>query len=71
MSEFNLRDKMPKTAAIVDAMRKEYGIEYTNTMIRRAMNGEKGFFFACENGHTLGTDYADDERRDPSEVLKK
>lgn len=49
-----MRDKMPRIAAAVDALRQQWGRENVDQLMRRGMRGEP-VFFACENGHTVGT----------------
>lgn len=51
----NLRSEMPQTAALVDQLRLQQGGEVVNTLLRRAINGEAGLFWANENGHEVGT----------------
>ena len=53
----NLRADMPKTAEWVDRTRQELGAAHVNGMIRRAMQGEPGCFYAFERGHVLGTPF--------------
>jgi hypothetical protein len=49
-----MRDKMPKTAAFIDTMRAEFGVEGINDSIRRGLKGD-ATFWARENGHEVGT----------------
>jgi hypothetical protein len=51
----NLRSDMPQTAALVDQLRLQQGGEVVNALLRRAINGESGLFWASENGHEVGT----------------
>lgn len=53
----DLRQTMPETAKWVDIKRQEFGAEFVNGCIRRAMKGEPGFFYAFERGHVLGTPF--------------
>ncbi len=53
----DLRQHMPETAQWVDAKRKEYGAEFVNGCIRRALQGEPGLFYAIEGGRVLGTPF--------------
>lgn len=46
---------MPKTAKQIDQMRESMGAAAANEIIRKAMAGEPGFFYAEENGLTFGT----------------
>jgi hypothetical protein len=62
----SLRDQMPNTAKFIDAKRAEYGKPYVDDLVRRAIgregaNGEPGLFYAIENGHVLGTPFAQPE----------
>lgn len=50
----SLREKMPETAAFIDAMREAFGAEMVHAQIRRGMRGEPTFY-ACENGMTVGS----------------
>lgn len=50
------RAEMPLTADFVDRMRVQWGREWVNECVRRGtVNGEPGYFYAIEGGHTLGT----------------
>jgi hypothetical protein len=49
-----MRDKMPQTAAFIDAMRDVFGADGINDQIRRGMKGAPTFW-ARENGHEVGT----------------
>lgn len=51
----SLRDAMPETADWVDQKRVEWGRDYVDQCIRRALKGEPGWFYAIENGKVLGT----------------
>ena len=50
----NFREEMPICAAFIDDMREVFGAACIDQSIR---NGMQGFatFYACENGHELGT----------------
>ena len=50
----NLRLEMPKTAEIIDELRKVFGVEAINAQIKAGMNGID-VFYASENGHEVGT----------------
>lgn len=50
----NVRADMPQTAAFIDALREAFGVEHINQQIRKGLSGEPTFY-ACENGHELGT----------------
>lgn len=50
-----LRELMPLTAARIDRMRQQLGVDVANAMIRNAMDGQPGQFFAMENHRTFGT----------------
>lgn len=52
---------MPETADWVDRKRVTWGREHVDMCIRRAMNGEPGWFYAMERGVVLGTPWAEDE----------
>lgn len=56
-AKFDLRQQMPETSKWVDAKRGEYGKDYVNDCIRRALKGEPGLFYAMERGHVLGTPF--------------
>jgi hypothetical protein len=51
----NLRELMPITATQIDLMRERMGVAAANEVIRKAMRGEAGVFFAMENHRTFGT----------------
>jgi len=51
----DLRSVMPMTAARIDRMRKELGAGVVNEMLRAAMAGQPGKFFAMEKHRTFGT----------------
>lgn len=53
----DLRQHMPETAKWVDQKRQEFGAEFVNGCIRRALKGEPGHFYAMERGHVLGTPF--------------
>lgn len=56
MSEvMSLREAMPMTALQIDLMRERMGVAKANEVIRKAMRGEVGAFFAMENHRTFGT----------------
>ena len=56
-AKVDLRQHMPETAKWVDKKREELGAKFVNGCIRRALNGEPGFFYALERGHVLGTPF--------------
>jgi hypothetical protein len=45
---------MPELAAFMAKLRSAFGDEAIDDAVRRGKNGEPGFF-ACENGHAVGT----------------
>jgi hypothetical protein len=51
----NLRAEMPAAAALIDAMRAEFGADGINANIRKGMAGLPGYFYASENGREVGT----------------
>jgi hypothetical protein len=51
----DLRLSMPQTTAFIDAMREVFGVDEVNAQIRQGMRGHRGFFYAKENGHEIGT----------------
>jgi hypothetical protein len=55
MKKTSLRLAMPGTAMRIDLMREYMGHAAANELLRRAMNGEPGVFYAQENGLTFGT----------------
>jgi hypothetical protein len=50
-----LRELMPVTAKRIDQMREKLGKDAVNSILRKAMAGESGHFFAMENHRTFGT----------------
>jgi hypothetical protein len=50
-----LRESMPFTAQIIDSWRASVGRDKAHELIRKAMDGEPGYFYAKENGLTFGT----------------
>ncbi len=55
MKKQSLRERMPQTAKIIDQMRESMGTDVFNEILRKAMSGEPGYFFAQENGFVFGT----------------
>ena len=53
MSNGNMREQMPITAAWVDELRRVFGRDYIDRQIRRGLKGD-GVFHATENGHEIG-----------------
>lgn len=49
-----LREAMPETAMRIDRMRTEIGVAAVNEILRNAMLGLPGYFFAMENHRTFG-----------------
>ena len=49
----DLRNEMPKTAALIDSLRINFGKEVVDQMLRDAMAG-KSTFYSEENGKTFG-----------------
>lgn len=56
-AKVDLRSQMPGTAKYVDEKRQEWGKQHVNACIRKAMEGQPGYFFAMEQGHFLGTPF--------------
>lgn len=54
----SLRDAMPLTAELIDALRDVFGKEAINTEIRKGVGGLPGHFHATENGKEVGTPFA-------------
>ena len=50
-----LRKLMSVTARRIDRMRDQLGVDNVNSMLRKAIAGESGYFFAMENHRTFGT----------------
>ena len=50
----NLRQEMPRIAAMIDDLRRELGLLPVDRQIRRALRGE-AVFYARENGREIGT----------------
>ncbi|MET3431449.1 hypothetical protein ABIC71_000927 [Herbaspirillum seropedicae] len=50
----NLRQEMPRIAAMIDDLRRELGLLPVDRQIRRALRGES-VFYARENGREIGT----------------
>jgi len=48
---------MPKVAAFIDSLRKAFGDEHINDVLKRGVRGEP-VFFAQENGFEIGTPLA-------------
>ena len=57
MSKGSLREVMPETAWLIDELRRVFGRDEVDGMLRRAMAGEPDCFFAEENGHRFGTPF--------------
>jgi hypothetical protein len=55
MKNATLRLSMPGTAMRIDFMRQCMGLAAANELLRRAMAGEAGMFYAQKNGFTFGT----------------
>lgn len=55
MTTKNLRAEMPTVAAWIDDLRATFGPEHINACIRKGQQGIPGYFYATENGHTVGT----------------
>lgn len=56
-AKFDLRQQTPETSKWGDGKRIEFGKDYVNDCIRRALKGEAGLFYAMERGHVLGTPF--------------
>ena len=54
IQKFDMRAAMPRTAAWVNERRAEHGATWVNGCIKKAMAGERGWFYAVESGHVLG-----------------
>jgi len=52
-----MRDRMPKVAAFVDDLRQHFGREDIDRAIAQGLRepGWSAHFWACENGHEIGT----------------
>lgn len=50
----SMRERMPATAGLVDALRDAFGQASVDAQIRAGLNGAPTFW-AQENGHELGT----------------
>jgi hypothetical protein len=50
----SMREKMPHIAAYIDELRKIWGAELIDGIIRRGMKGEP-VFYCTENGNEIGT----------------
>lgn len=57
MAKGSMREAMPMAAGFIDYLRREFGTEYIDGIIRAGMAGEP-VFYASENGHTVGTPLA-------------
>lgn len=57
MKKPSLREKMPQTAKFIDDLRRVFGQEYIDGILRRAMHGEPDCFYAKENSLTFGTPF--------------
>jgi hypothetical protein len=55
MTTKNLRTQMPTVTAWIDDLRAAFGAEHVNGCIRKGQQGIPGYFYATENGHTVGT----------------
>lgn len=55
MKKQDLREAMPETAKMIDAMRAALGVDDVNAILKRSMKGEPGCFYAVENGIRFGT----------------
>lgn len=62
MKKSSLREKMPKTAKLIDDLREVFGKEYIDDILRSAMRGEPDRFYAEENGMTFGTPFSPVDR---------
>lgn len=54
---------MPETAALIDRMRELMGKDAFDAVLRKAMRGVPGCFYAEENGFTFGTPFEPVNRR--------
>lgn len=50
----SLRNDMPLVAEFIDEMRTAFGADAINQSIRNGMKGGRDFY-ACENGHEIGS----------------
>jgi hypothetical protein len=53
----DIRASMPCTTAWVEKARAKLGAKYVNGVLRRALGGERGCFYAVEGGHFLGAPF--------------
>lgn len=66
----DLRQQMPETAAYVDRRRAEWGADYVNDKIKRAVkDGEANCFYAVEGGHVLGTPFQSAVSADVAQLI--
>jgi hypothetical protein len=54
MSKGSLRDQMPEVTATIDNLRKAFGTEMIDGLIRKSLK-QQPTFWASENGHEIGT----------------
>jgi hypothetical protein len=52
---------MPNVAKHVEKMRGRWGKPHVDECVRRGLAGEPGWFYAIENGHTVGTPFHADQ----------
>lgn len=53
----SMREAMPTVAEFVDDMRRVFGAQEINAMIKRGVAGQPNTFYATENGHEIGTPF--------------
>lgn len=54
----SMKDAMPQTADWVNQKRAEWGRAHVDDCMRRAMQGQAGYFYAIEGGRVVGTPFA-------------
>lgn len=54
MKQRELKEKMPQTAAFINALCNIFGKDAIHGQIRKGLHGEQAFY-AFENGHVIGT----------------
>lgn len=50
----SLRETMPICTGFIDACREVFGVAAINSSIKAGLQGQQTFY-ACENGHAVGT----------------
>ncbi len=58
MAKQGNRENMPQVARWLDQKREQWGKQYVDDLVVRAVNAkEPGLFYAMENGYVLGTPF--------------